>query len=371
MKLNALPLIIIAIICCTGTSFIEGQNNSNSSLLIPPFNPKHYVCQRTSSTINIDGKLDDKDWINAAWSDEFVDIEGPLKPLPLYKTRIKMLWDENYLYVAAEMEEPHIWAKLTQRDAVIYYDNDFEVFIDPDGDTHFYYEYEVNAFNTVWDLLLGKPYRDGAPAINNWDINGLKSAVHIDGTLNDPSDIDEKWCVEIAFPLDVLHECSNGYKAEDGQIWRINFSRVQWQTTVASGKYQKSINPETNKAYPENNWVWSPQGVIAMHQPETWGFLLFSDKSSGEDESDFILPEYEKIKWELRKVYYAQKAFYNTNKEYSSDLKTLIDLGIPKSTYPIALYITPSLFEATIKDDSTAYTWHINQEGKTWKTKHN
>ena len=56
-----------------------------------------------------------------------------------------MLWDDEYFYVAAELEEPDIWATLTERDAVIFYDNDFEIFIDPDGDSHEYYEFEMNA----------------------------------------------------------------------------------------------------------------------------------------------------------------------------------------------------------------------------------
>ena len=65
------------------------------------------------------------------------------------------------------------------RDAVIYHDNDFEVFIDPDGDNHLYYELEINALGTEWDLLLVKPYRDGGPAVNAWDIQGLRTAVHV------------------------------------------------------------------------------------------------------------------------------------------------------------------------------------------------
>lgn len=46
----------------------------------------------------------------------------------------------------------------------------------------------MNALNTGWDLRLPKPYKDGGPALNEWEIHGLKTAVHIDGTLNDPSD---------------------------------------------------------------------------------------------------------------------------------------------------------------------------------------
>lgn len=64
-----------------------------------------------------------------------------------------MLWDETYFYIYAEMEEPHVWGTLKERDTVIFYNNDFEVFIDATGDTHNYYELEVNALNTAWDLF--------------------------------------------------------------------------------------------------------------------------------------------------------------------------------------------------------------------------
>jgi len=138
-----------------------------------PFAPKHYICYRTSLPLVIDGKPDESVWEKASWTEYFGDIEGELKPDPLYKTRAKMLWDDNYLYIAAELEEPEVCARLRQRDTVIFYDNDFEVFIDPDGDTHNYYEFEMNAFGTEWDLLLTKPYRDEGIAVFAWDIMHL------------------------------------------------------------------------------------------------------------------------------------------------------------------------------------------------------
>ena len=70
-----------------------------------------------------------------------------------------MLWDDTYFYIGAELVEPHLWATLTQHDSVIFHDNDFEVFIDPNGDNHEYYEFEINALGTGWDLLLPRPYQ--------------------------------------------------------------------------------------------------------------------------------------------------------------------------------------------------------------------
>ena len=143
------------------------------------------------------------------WTDLFVDIEGAARARPRFRTRVKMLWDSEFFYVGAELEEPHVWGTLTQHDSVIFHDNDFEVFIDPNGDNHEYYEFEINALNTGWDLLLPRPYKDGGAAVVSWEIPGLKTAVHVDGTLNDPRDMDNGWTVEIAFPWKVLGELAH------------------------------------------------------------------------------------------------------------------------------------------------------------------
>ena len=331
------------------------------------FEPMQYICYRAAEPLTIDGELNEESWKSAPWTSEFVDIEGDIKPRPKHPTKAKMLWDDNYLYVAAFLKEPHLWATITERDAVIFYDNDFEVFIDPDGDTHGYYEYEVNALNTVWDLLLAKPYREGGPAINNWDINGLKSAVSINGTINNPNDIDEGWYVEIAFPLDVLHEYAGLVRAEAGNQWRINFSRVQWQLDIEDGQYKKRINPETNKPFAEDNWVWSPQGYINMHRPETWGFMQFSDLIAGQGEEAFVFNEDALVKWELYRLYHAQRAYYSSTGYYAKGLSELEKVGLSNLKYIIDLEATTSLYEGIATQKSSNFKWHINNEGRTWK----
>src|SRR5262249_32364901 len=150
--------------------------------------PRHYVCYRAGGPVTVDGRLDEPAWKAVPWTDDFVDIEGTRRPRPRFRTRAKMLWDDRRFYIAAELEEPHFWATLTEHDSVIFRDNDFEVFLDPDGDNHNYAELELNALNTTWDLRLPKPYKDGGHADDRWEIRGLRTAVHVDGTLNDPRD---------------------------------------------------------------------------------------------------------------------------------------------------------------------------------------
>ncbi|KAA0993931.1 hypothetical protein FXO21_05100 [Dyadobacter sp. UC 10] len=230
--------------------------------------------------MTIDGKLNEGSWKKAAWTSQFEDIEGNKKPRPTQETRAKMLWDNDYLYVAAVIEEEHIWAYQDKKDQIVYLENDFEVFIDPDGDTENYYELEINALNNIFDLFLPKTYRNGGRAKIKWDIKDLKSAVTIDGTINNASDRDKRWTVEIAIPFASLStETVPALIPENDSEWRINFSRVNWQHEISEdGKYSRKRDPETGKIIPEYNWVWSPQGIINMHYPEYWGFLHFKSK---------------------------------------------------------------------------------------------
>src|SRR3989454_978955 len=269
--------------------------------------PKSYVCYRASGPVFIDGRLEEAAWRGVPWTDDFLDIEGDAKPKPRFRTRAKMLWDDNFFYVAAELEEPNVWGTLTNHDAVIFHDNDFEVFIDPDGDNHEYYEFEINALNTGWDLFLKKPYKDGGAALNEWEIPGLKTAVHVRGTLNNPADIDQGWSLEIAFPLKVLAEYAHRpAPPRDGDQWRVNFSRVEWLTDLVEGKYRKVEGKR------EDNWVWSPQGIIDMHRPEKWGYVQFTRSKVASFRADPTLPARDL----LHEVYYAQRDFHEQHKRW-------------------------------------------------------
>lgn len=226
-----------------------------------------------------------------------------------------MLWDDTYFYVAADMEEPHIWATLTERDSVIFQDNDFEVFIDPDWDNHRYFELEINVLGTEWDLRLDKPYRDGGEADTAWDIEGLRSAVNIRGTLNYPSDVDDGWSVEIAIPWPSLQDWAGvPCPPSQGDQWRINFSRVEWRTEVVDGNYRKLEGPE-------DNWVWSPQGAIDMHRPEKWGIVQFCQTAPDCYVPNPTLDDRQR----LAACYQAQKAFYEQHGRWGTGSEIGVD----------------------------------------------
>ncbi len=317
-----------------------GASPTDADMLAPFPHPKGYVCYRASAPVTIDGDLKDAAWDAAPWTDAFVDIEGDKQPKPRFRTRAKMLWDDEALYIAAELEEPHVWANLKDHDAVIFNDPDFEVFLDPDGDNHLYGELELNALNTTWDLLLTKPYKDGGKAVNAWEITGLKTAVKVNGTLNDARDKDAGWTLEIKWPWKSLAELGSlKIPPKDGEQWRINFSRVEWDIDIVDGKYQKV------KGRPEHNWVWSPQGVIDMHRPERWGYIQYSTAKPGE--AKFSPDADWNIRDTLHRAYYAQRAYQKKNGKYAT---ATADLGLKGTPGRVEVQATRSGFEATWMD---------------------
>ncbi len=328
--------------------------------------PKGYVCGRAGGPIAIDGRLEEAAWQSAPWTDDFVDIEGDAKPRPRFRTRARMLWDDRYFYLAAELAEPHVWGTLTEHDSVIFHDNDFEVFIDPDGDNHDYYEIEINALNTEWDLLLEKPYRDGGPAVNAWEIPGLKTATHVNGKLNDPEGEDESWTVELAIPWEALAgRAHRPSPPRDGDQWRVNFSRVEWEHTVEGRTYKKVPNR------PEANWVWSPQGAIDMHRPERWGYVQFSDRPPGQ--AVYHPDPAGSVRDQLMRIYNSEKNYQKAHKKWASTLKDLGLAGAPLSLglgAPI-LRETPDGFEAEITlpalGDHPQETWTVRQDSRLLK----
>tara|TARA_B100000809_G_scaffold135796_1_gene133384 strand:+ start:4099 stop:5202 length:1104 start_codon:yes stop_codon:yes gene_type:complete len=351
---------LVIVIIMTSFSFAQGFWGNEFPEGKIKYEPKTYVCYKTTNAVILDGKITEKAWDSVSWTDSFVDIEGDLKPSPYHDTRVKMLWDENYFYFAALMEEPHVWATITERDEVIFKDNDFEIFLDPDGDTHNYYELEVNALETEWDLILLKPYHDDAKvAVDSWDIPGLITQVHIDGTLNDPTDTDNAWSVEIAIPWKALEECAPNLHPKEGEQWKVNFSRVHWDTDIVDGKYVKTNSPEFN-------WVWSPQGLIYMHMPDLWGLVQFTEHAPEKNNVRFNDSKIDQIKWALRQVYYRQRNHYFKNKKYTSSIQSLRmgkapGKGIP---WPPKIVLTPSGWEAAVNWNGQKVI--IRKDGKVW-----
>jgi hypothetical protein len=326
--------------------------------------PKSYTLYHTVTPLKIDGELTERSWTDAPWTDYFIDIEGEQKPAPAYKTRVKMLWDDQYLYIAAEMQEPHLWANKQIPGDVIFRDNVFKIFIDPNNDMNDDFEIQINPNNLMLFLVMNKPYRDGGSPLTGWVPIGLQSGVRLHGTLNNPADTDSGWVAEVAIPLASLNFNPRDAKRNTG--FRINYLRTGWDFTVQNNAYAKALDA-AGRPLPPHYAVWSPQGQINMHMPERWAYTVFSlEPPSTKNTGGFSLPYTEKQREYLWLTYYKQKEWLKKNKIYTTSAR---DLGIPETDLLIdglknklILETTSKTFVATISDEM-GKSLSINQDG--------
>ncbi|NPD86447.1 hypothetical protein HNS38_16865 [Lentimicrobium sp. L6] len=309
--------------------------------------PPHFISQKVnSSEMIIDGIIDESAWERVEWSGEFQDIQGPEFPKPNQPTKMKMLWSDSLLFIAAYLEENHIWAHIEEDEKVMYYDNDFEVFIDVNRDHHHYFEFEFNALNKKWDLYLDQPYRDSVTPDNAWNCKGLQHEIHILGSLNEPSgNVDSAWTIEIAIPI---HQLTGNI--EPGDVWNVNFSRVQWQTNIVDGKYVK-------KKQREDNWVWSPTWQINIHRPEYWGQCYFEDEEN--PEIAFMSEQEWGVRLSLMQAYDFQRAYWKRHQSYSD-------------TWPgkeEGVEMLSQGYRTIYQKEVDEQVWRVNEKGRIWLEK--
>ena len=162
------------------------------------------------------------------------------------------------------------------------------------------FEFEMNVLNTGWDLFFRSRIRMADRLTMAGKLPGLKTAVQVKGTLNDAGDADEGWTLEIAIPWKAFGTAARmPLPPRAGDMWRVNFSRVEWQHELHEGKYRRV--PGTK----EDNWVWSPQGKVNMHLPEHWGYVRFAEKAGGGAPAD---PSYA-VRMRLQDYYQQQVEF--------------------------------------------------------------
>ncbi len=211
---------------------------------------KHYEIAYTESPIRIDGRLDDDAWKSVS---PVKDFEFPWWTAgEKEKTKAKLLWDDQYLYVSFVCEDAHIWAEHTERDSPVYKDDCVEVFTSPDPDNlKNYFNIEMNAKGASLDFQ----HPDGPGSKVPWDPKvGITTT--IDGTLNDDSDTDNLWTLEVAIPFaSFSHVAKN---TQPGDEWRLNLHRLGGQTN-----------------FQHSQWNPSKSEKALFHAPEFFGRVTF------------------------------------------------------------------------------------------------
>lgn len=209
---------------------------------------------RAASPVNVDGRLDDPAWRAAAWTPAFGRPDGKPGPAPP-KTEAAFLWDDEQLYVAFRSADDDVWTSLRRDDQDLWTQEVVELFIDADGDGKTYVELQVNPANALFDAYF-PTYRSDLTEARRWS-SRARHAVAVDGTLDDRSDQDRGWTVEIALPLDAIPSVPH-VPPKAGDEWRVNMFRMD---SPASGGQRAA--------------AWSPPRVPDFHAVKRFGVLHF------------------------------------------------------------------------------------------------
>ena len=182
---------------------------------------RDYVVHRAKGAIEIDGVLAESAWDRADKAGPFVrSLDG--KPTSA-ATEARLLWDDDYLYVAFLAEDTNVSGAFFKDDEKLYTSNVVEIFLDPSGDGSHYDEIEVAPTNALFDASFAGGARQGMDL--SWS-SRAKHAVRVDGTLNDPRDVDRGWTVELAIPFASLTGMPKP-RPQRGDRWKFNLYRLR------------------------------------------------------------------------------------------------------------------------------------------------
>ena len=210
-----------------------------------------YEVHRTPSAIAIDGKLDEPAW-GAAGT---IELNFPWESSgPKQKTVVRLLWDDNYLYVSYECEDSDITATHTSHDDPVDQDDSVLLLINPRAaQTHAYIGLEMNVRAVYHDYLSA----GGEYFFKQFDMQGIRLATYIDGTLNQSGDKDRGWTLEVAIPWNNFDDLNRQHAV--GTTWAANFGR--WDGSGAARTFS----------------IWSDSLLPAPnpHVPARFGQLVF------------------------------------------------------------------------------------------------
>jgi hypothetical protein len=201
-----------------------------------------YDVRRATGPIVVDGLLDEAAWgaASAPVSLQFLweQQTGAKQP-----TLVRLLWDDEYLYVAYDAVDADITASFLNRDDPVYRDDALEIFVNPrPSQLRTYYGLEINARGVMYDYLLN----DSTMFFKHFDMAGLKIAPRLRGTLNERSDTDQGWTLEVAIPWANFEVLSR--RPQVGAMWTANLNR--WDGVAPDRRMTIWSDPLVTRVHP-------------------------------------------------------------------------------------------------------------------------
>ncbi|MDD5597239.1 MAG: carbohydrate-binding family 9-like protein [Victivallaceae bacterium] len=228
---------------------------------------KQFFCRKKDGKLKLDGRIDE-----AVWQDKMVVVrfyKSRKQGEPKYQTEVYAMRDDENLYIAAKMYDEDIVANYTRRDDPIFDEDAFEVFIRPDLSKNFIFEFEFSPAGVIFDALdrRGLPNSSGYRTVTRkaWNGTGIECKTYIAGTLNDWSDKDKYWSVEIKIPLRNFTFRKIAEMPEKGSRWGIVFARCESSAYLEQVEYSASI-PLSRYGVWENYSEWI---IMELHQEDS------------------------------------------------------------------------------------------------------
>ena len=185
--------------------------------------PAPYVCKEASGAILIDGNLDETAWNGASVISNF-NVYTPEGAENLSPTEARMLWDSQNLYVAISCTDADIWSYSGQPADFLWYGDVGEIFLKPDHDSPVYYEFIAAPNETVYDARYPSRGAGGYSRFRTWS-SGIRVGCVVDGTDDDPTDMDTGYTIEMAIPLSAFHGST---LPADGVAWTFGMFRYDF-----------------------------------------------------------------------------------------------------------------------------------------------
>ncbi|GAB5471988.1 MAG: hypothetical protein Mars2KO_00870 [Maribacter sp.] len=223
-----------------------------------------FKASKTNESISVDGKMDENAWKNteARTLDFFYRVELSDDD---QETTFRMLWDEANLYLFYEMKDKFLTARETRRDGEPYLDDCAEIFFitAPDSlDTHFGYELNLNKVSN--DFIYFNGYYGDEDVVYKQFNPEFMVGVTYEGTINDNSDIDTGWTMELAIPISNFGELGEIVPVRAGNRWA--FLAIRQDRNDAEGNRRS-----TSTIFP----IYDISKNV--HQANRFGLVLFTD----------------------------------------------------------------------------------------------
>lgn len=211
--------------------------------------PAEFICRWADVAPRIDGSAEDPAWQHAEVIEGFrLPWLGEAARPARTTTRARLLWDREYLYFHAEMEDTDLYADIVEEDGQTWENDVFELFFKPADDAPGYYELQVSAAGTRMDMFLP---RRGAGGYRRFKSDGRfrwQTAVQRRGTLNHWQDADEGWSVEGRIPwTDFLR---TGGRPTVGERWKFALCRYDYSVAF-EGPELSTCAPLASKQVPD------------------------------------------------------------------------------------------------------------------------